>query len=134
MRAQLRKTAILVAIGAAIVALSLLAAISRPRDARRSAAVASAGDLPRGTAALRLTVDPETGRIAAGKGGLGVGFERSAAGLREERLPDGLVKVDLQGRFRSALVVHVDPQTGKVSKECVETADNDASRRAEAHR
>lgn len=75
-----------------------------------------AGGAP-GTAALRATIDPETGALEVGTAPVSAreldaaaqnALRRDTEGLIEERHPDGSVSVNLQGRFQSVSVVHRD--------------------------
>ncbi len=48
-----------------------------------------------------------------------------AKDLVQEPLPGGGWQVDLKGRFRTALVATIDPETGEVSMECVPEAGDE---------
>ena len=80
-----------------------------------------------GTAAMRASIDPETGELIQGHSPatkadnpeLQNMLSRSTEGLVEEHHPDGRVHVDLQGRFQSASVATID-SSGKVQTTCVE--------------
>lgn len=76
-----------------------------------------------GEAALRATINPETGRVDIVAGEPGAlpldpytqqALRRDAQGLMERHHPDGSVSVDLQGRFQSASVANLD-NSGKVT-------------------
>lgn len=78
--------------------------------------LANAGDASStpATPGMRVYVDPETGQPTAPPPDAAVeaaplAQQRSGEGLVEEPLPGGGVKVDLQGRFRTPLVVKVAP-------------------------
>lgn len=73
-------------------------------------------------AAMRATVDPQTGALVPGPapGTLLVpqgALSRSAAGLLEEPAPGGGVMVDLQGRFRNTMASTVGV-SGETHTEC----------------
>ena len=65
-----------------------------------------------GQAGMRAYIDPETGTIGgpvtdAGLDGSNVIID-SGEGLVEERLPNGAVKIDLQGQFQEYAVMQLD--------------------------
>jgi hypothetical protein len=89
----------------------------------------TASELPVGTAAMRVAIDPETGALVPDHSlnkGLDADMQnmlnRSSEGLVEVVHPDGHVSVDLQGRFMSASVARID-QDGQLETTCVESAE-----------
>jgi hypothetical protein len=82
-----------------------------------------------GQAALHATVDPETGLLTVGPAPVAKALDaelqsmlsRSTQGLRPVRYPHGAVGVNLQGRFQSATVAHVDA-AGHLHTSCLEDA------------
>ncbi len=96
--------------------------------ARSEDAGAPAEDAAAGTASIRVHLDPETGRVidpASGPrseplpGGLRDRLNTYGGDLVQEALPGGGFKVDLRGRFRSAVVATIDPVTDEVEIDCV---------------
>ena len=84
-------------------------------------------ELPAGTAAMRVAIDPETGVLGpdnnpakALDSEMQNMLSRSSAGLEEIVHPDGHVSVHLQGRFMSASVARID-ENGKLKTTCVES-------------
>ena len=84
-------------------------------------------DLPVGSAALRVAIDPETGALVpdlnpakAMDADLQNMLSRSSDGLVEVTHPDGHVSVHLQGRFMSASIARID-KDGHVETTCVES-------------
>jgi hypothetical protein len=79
--------------------------------------IAVAGDAsapPAAAPGMRVYIDPKTGEPTTPPPGAAVEAapavqQRSGEGLVEETLPGGGVKVDLQGRFKTPLVVTVGP-------------------------
>ncbi len=93
-------------------------------------------------AAVRVFIDPETGELTsrptrealdaqagAPEGEPGSWLNTYGGDLLEEYLPDGSVMVDLRGRFQTAVVATIDPDTGEVTTDCVvngpEASDDD---------
>ncbi len=77
-----------------------------------------------GAAALRVQLDPESGAliqdtspVAFKAPELEIMLSRSDDGLVEEHLPNGTVRVHLQGRFQNATVAHIG-QDGTVHTRC----------------
>lgn len=83
-----------------------------------------------GTAAMRVSIDPETGALVPGHvpvnktedAALAEALSQSSEGLVEVHHPDGSVSVDLQGRFQNASVARID-SSGKLQTTCVNHAD-----------
>jgi len=138
----LKRTAVLVAfilVAAALVATALFA-LNMPQMAGPSpgASLASEGpssqDRAPGEAALRATINPETGRVdistvrsnapanAALDAGTLEALRRDTEGLKQTFHPDGAVSVNLQGRFQSVSVARIGDD-GKVVI-CTEDADD----------
>ena len=61
-----------------------------------------------------MLADPLVGRAQASLERLRTGLSRSSEGLKLERRPDGITKVQLQGRFQNASVMGADGK--KLSK------------------
>lgn len=119
-----------------------------PGTARGPAPAASTGedvdpparDMPAGPAGVRVHLDPLTGEIldrpaepepegqAAEDRPSGVSGPRGwlntyGDDLIQEALPGGGFKVDLRGRFQSAVVATIDPETGAVEVDCIVSPD-----------
>ena len=102
----------------------LSSAADDPADT--AAYTTNAGD-PVGAAAMRVRLDPESGTllldtsaVAADKAtDLEAMLSRSDEGLVSERLPNGTVRVDLQGRFQNASVAHIGAD-GLVHTNCTD--------------
>lgn len=93
-----------------------------------------------GSAALRASIDPETGDLVVGhqpaskadSPELQEMLSRSTDGLVRVLHPDGSISVHLQGRFQSASVARID-SNGKLHTSCVDNADHaDGCRREPA--
>jgi hypothetical protein len=109
-----------------------------PDDADRDGAFQ---DTTVGLAGLRVRLDPRTGEISSASPESGSELEAGAGvpsaiarlntyggDLLEERLPNGAVRVDLRGRFQSAVVATIDPESDAVSIDCVSVpADGEAA-------
>ena len=137
-------TVVLALTGAALLAAGQPAS-ERSGEAAPAEASASEDDATRnraaapGGAGMRVYLDPETGQLtgppAAGdeetapRDPLGR-FSTYSGDLIEERLPGRGFKVDLRGRFQSAVVATIDPETQEVTIDCV-TAPAAASERDE---
>jgi len=94
-----------------------------------------ATDMPVGTAAMRISLDPETGEWVTGSTANTEGdvaptvdqksvdlahmLSRSTEGLTKVHHPDGRVSVHLEGRFMSASVARIGDD-GKVETLCSE--------------
>ena len=119
-------------------------AAETPEAARPPASPEHAGASPRDAAAVgrggvRVHLDPDTGRLLRDPAGAegaprqvvpGGRFSTYGGDLLEEPLADGGFKVDLRGRFQSAVVATIDPETGEAEIDCVtkpagEEADDD---------
>jgi len=77
-----------------------------------------------GGAGMVVSIDPSRGTLNSNpelsdemKEALGRMVNTSSEGLVEQRLADGTVLVDLQGRFQSAMVATIGPD-GKLSTNC----------------
>jgi hypothetical protein len=106
-----------------VLAVAGLGLVSLTGDAHHASqttpAVASHDAMAPGEAGLRAFINPETGKVEVGTG---AAFEfdadtenalrRDSEGLVEVRHADGSVSVDLQGRFQSVSMIHVD-ENGK---------------------
>lgn len=74
---------------------------------------------------MRASLDPETGALSVNPAPAGsfkmldAALSRSSSGLNEETLPNGTVRLDLQGRFMSASVAHLDAN-GHLQTTCTE--------------
>ena len=96
-----------------------------PETPRTPAATTS---LSGGQSGLLLGLDPDSGApIGMPEHGLSAklalpALSRSDAGLVQEVLPGGAVRMDLQGRFQSASVARLNP-TGGVETLCTEDAE-----------
>ena len=139
MRRWLNARVTLVMAAAVLAAVVLAAAnpAARPRgDEAPSAAPTSedAGgaleDSAPGSAGLRVYLDPATGLMRSrpsdpeaeeAVGGFAGRFNTYGGDLLQEPLPRGGFKVDLRGRFQSAVVATIDPQTDEVKIECIST-------------
>ena len=79
---------------------------------------------------MRVAIDAETGEMStpspeqhkAMEHELQEMLSRSDAGLYEEVLPDGTVKVNLQGRFQNASIAVIDAD-GNLHTSCAENHD-----------
>lgn len=116
--------------GALVLALGVVLVPGLSAEPRAQVEPTSEENVPGpGEAALRVTIDPETGALAPGgpstkamAPGLQKMLSRSTTGLREVVRPDGSAGVDLQGRFMSASIARLDAN-GKVETTCVEDAE-----------
>jgi len=118
-------TRVILGMASALLAVVLLAA-GEPGEEPPEPSVPAAG--------LRVYLDPETGevsnrpadpasRLEAWGGVLSPRDRLNTYGgdLLQERLPGGGFKVDLRGRFQSAVVATIDPETDTVKIDCVST-------------
>jgi hypothetical protein len=86
------------------------------------------GVTPYGAAAMRASIDPETGMLSVNPTPpepskmLETALSRSSEGLVRETMPNGTVRLNLQGRFMNASVAHLDAQ-GHVQTSCTEDLD-----------
>ena len=124
------------ALAVALVLAAANPATAPPRDAPPSVApinedvVGAVEDAAPGGAGLRVYLDPATGllrnrptdpeaeeiiRDAAER------LNTYGADLLQEPLPQGGFKVDLRGRFQSAVVATIDPRTDEVKIDCIST-------------
>jgi len=86
------------------------------------------GTLP-GSAGMHVALDPETGELGMPSpeqqkqlhAELDEMLSRSTDGLRREVLPDGTVRVNLQGRFQNASIATIDAQ-GRLHTGCIDAA------------
>jgi hypothetical protein len=102
---------------------------STPETAETPKSTIDGVDTP-GTAALRASIDPETGKLVLGHQPTSKAdpelqnmLSRSTEGLVPVQHPDGSVSVNLQGRFQSASVARID-SSGKLHTTCVDSAEN----------
>ncbi len=104
----------------AVEAAKPAAPATLPTAAETATAVAVPAPAPIGSGGWIAYIDPETGRLTEAPPADGTnvlradaafaaGLSTSDAGLVEEVLPDGTVKVNLQGRFQSASYATVLP-------------------------
>ena len=83
-----------------------------------------------GSAGMIVTIDPETGRLAAPTpavlaqlfGTRDLTLNHSTEGLVERRMPDGSYMLDLQGRFREYYLVRIDADGG-LHPSCLNESD-----------
>ncbi len=86
------------------------------------------GASPYGAASMRASLDPETGALSVNPVPIGSfkmldkALNRSSEGLVRKTLPDGTISIDLQGRFMSASVAHLDAK-GHLHTTCTEDLD-----------
>jgi hypothetical protein len=127
----------LATIGVAAVGFAALHGVARneqvqPAPHSEPATEALAGDAAfPGHAGMRVSIEPETGELVvpasqpqkAQELELQEMLSRSSLGLHEEALPDGGVKVNLQGRFQNASIAVIDGQ-GNLHTSCVETPED----------
>ncbi len=141
MRASIAWTMAAVA-AVAVVALGLAASrrsdpsSERLQDPQASSAIERPGTpaVPApgapGRAGMHVAIEPESGELTVASPEqrkstdheLEESLSRSADGLYEEFLPDGTVKVNLQGRFQSASVAVIGAD-GTLHTTCVENHD-----------
>lgn len=132
-RTPVRGSRAVLAIWLPLLALAVVLA-GLPRDSRTTT-VPEDSHSPVGSSALRVHLDPETGTLLPGAPPssefkapeLELMLSRSTDGLVEEKLANGAVRVNLQGRFQSASVAHID-ENGQVHTRCSELLHE-----AEAH-
>ena len=126
-------TSVTVAVAAAVTLVACTpahAAKARRTHARaRHHAAAPVAVQPAASAGMVVGIDPETGRLGLPSSDQMLqlspaektGLLRTSEGLTPVRLPDGTVKVDLQGRFLDFSVVRLDAN-GRLQIGCVEDA------------
>ncbi len=128
MRSRQRLLALCLPLLAIVIIIATLPDASRilPSHAARQ------GISPYGAAAMRASLDPETGALSVNPTPAGSfkmldkALSRSSAGLIQKTQPNGTVSVDLQGRFMSASVAHIDAK-GQLHTTCTEDL-NEAKR------
>jgi hypothetical protein len=108
------------------LAVAVVTLLQGDRDPHFTSSSTTSEGTP-GTAALRATIDPETGSLVQGHQPtlkadpeLQEILSRSTEGLVPVQHPDGSVSVNLQGRFQSASMARID-STGKLHTTCVDT-------------
>jgi hypothetical protein len=82
---------------------------------------------PVGAAAMRVRLDPESGTLLLDTSPMATNkatdleamLSRSDEGLVSEFLPNGTVRVDLQGRFQNASVAHIGAD-GRIHTNCTD--------------
>jgi hypothetical protein len=138
-----KKTWVFVTLSAAAVLAVGFGLVLTGSDGGASDAIVSASKVNAtetyapGQAALRATINPETGDIDVGvmraEGPLDPDTEnalrRDTEGLKEVVHPDGSVSVNLQGRFQSVMVTHFDEDGNLIictddHEQTVETMDD----------
>ena len=104
---------------------------SSPEAAIEAARQEAPGAAPSpGQAGMRVAIEPETGELTVPspqqqklmEQELQEALSRSDVGLYEEVLPDGTVKVNLQGRFQNASIAVIDDD-GNLHTSCAESHD-----------
>ena len=132
-----RIASIVLTMAAALVAVALLAAGEQaetpgePQPPRSEDAARSGEDSAPGAAGIRVYLDPETGEVLDRPTDplterlLDERLSTYSADLLEEALPDGGYRVDLRGRFQSAVVATIDPETDEVTIDCISPAPTD---------
>ena len=114
---------------ASVVALVVIAGIWLRPGVETPDPAGSSGLSP-GSAAMRATINPETGELEVRAGGPPLSLDsatkealrRDGEGLEEVFHPDGSVSVDLKGRFQSASVASIGDDGNLVI--CSEHADD----------
>jgi hypothetical protein len=112
-----------------VLALVLVCFVPWSDQAAPGAAGESNHATVHGQSGMRVALDPETGTLGMPSpddqkvldAELDEMLSRSTDGLRREVLPDGTVRVNLQGRFQSASVATIDAQ-GRLHTGCVDHA------------
>jgi hypothetical protein len=125
-------SSILITCAVASLAFAKPAAHPGHRAPRPQAAAAATQPLPfaPGSAGMIVTIDPETGRLAAPTpavlaqllGTRDLTLNHSTEGLVERRMPDGSYMLDLQGRFREYYLVRIDADGG-LHPSCLNESD-----------
>ena len=129
----MRKTAWTFASVVTIAVLAMGAFVMPPSTTIEPVAtelVAGDAELRPGTAALRATINPETGEIEisskAPESTLDIqtveSLRRDTEGLKPVVHPNGAVSVNLEGRFQSVSVVRIDKNGKRIV--CTEDADH----------
>jgi len=118
-----------IALGVGLLGLTTAALVFSFWQADDPATEITAIDSTPGAAAMRISIDPETGALVPGKvpvakldAELEEALSRSGEGLVEVHHPDGSVSIDLQGRFQNASMARID-SSGKLHTTCVNSAD-----------
>ena len=100
-----------------------------PQAAVATTPAASGASVASGPAGLRAFIDPRTGRLTDTPsrerreiGRRALDRNRNARGLVQERLSNGAIAVDLQGRFHTSLVATVNAD-GSVTTRCLQHPD-----------
>lgn len=102
---------------------------------------ASGEDAAAGRAGVRIYLDPSTGEIRSHPTpeeerqlrplDPGHRLSRYGGDLLQEPIPQGGFKVDLRGRFQSAVVATIDPHSDTVTLDCVATGRSGDGRSGE---
>ena len=122
------------AVTAALAAVALLAdgretekpVKERPAP-RAEVASGTLEDTAPGAGGMRVYLDPETGAVLDRPTDplterlLDERLSTYGGDLLEEPLPGGGYRVDLRGRFQSAVVATIDPETDEVEIDCIST-------------
>lgn len=112
--------------GLAVLALAAGRAGGGENEETTRQATSTERSVAAGEAGMRVALDPETGALVQVAGEREERRERDRTGalstygrdLVQEPLPQGGFKVDLQGRFQSAVVASIDPVTDEVTIDC----------------
>lgn len=117
------------AVAVVLAAANGTEAVAGPQLPPRVEDAASAPeDVSPGTAGVRVYLDPETGEVLdrpteqLTERLLDQRLSTHSRDLLEEALPEGGYKVDLRGRFQSAVVATIDPETDEVEIDCISTS------------
>ena len=110
------------AVGLTLFALALIGVVGpTPEVANVASERSQSESFAPGQAALRATINPETGEVEVGVATSSAPLDpetanalrRDSEGLKEVVHPDGSVSVNLEGRFQSVSVAHID-ENGKL--------------------
>jgi hypothetical protein len=113
-----------------LVAFAIVTALAVPAAAQAQSKTSQKNDdATVVVAGQTVAIDKETGRLRqptasearALAAALGAHVDKSDTGLTMRQHANGAISVDLQGRFQSVAVAHVD-QAGNVSQQCVTNA------------
>lgn len=131
----MKRTTLLTALSATAVVTIALFVLSLPGSPKLSPdtpglASENAVRLAPGEAALRATINPETGKVEVSAAHPGTPLDtyttqalrRDTEGLKQIFHPNGAVSMHLQGRFQNTSVVRID-ENGKLIV-CSESADH----------
>ncbi len=131
----MKRTTLLTALSATAVLTIALFALSLPGSPKLSPdtpglASENSVSLAPGEAALRATINPETGEVEVSASQPGTPLDayteqalrRDTEGLKQVFHPNGAVSMHLQGRFQNTSVVHID-ENGKLLI-CSESVDH----------